>query len=76
MCVCVCVFVCLFTQVGFYGSCATAVGLRPTAGFLEFYPRSHLPTYERMGGYAGCSLVVNGSDQYAIRTRDALNLMD
>ena len=33
----VCLFIYLLTQVGFSGSYAADVGLRPTAGFLEFY---------------------------------------
>ena len=41
------VLICL-RKLGFCGSYAADVGLRPTAGFLGFYPSTHLPTYERM----------------------------
>ena len=63
-------------QAGFCGSCAADVGLRPTAGSLGSYPSTLLPTYKEMDNLVGCWLVLNGSDQCAIQTRDAFNLVD
>ena len=63
-------------QAGFCGKYAADAGLRPTAGFLRIYLSTHLPSYERIDSWARCWLVVNGSDQCMIRTRNIFNLVD
>ena len=47
VCVCVCVFICL-RRLGFVAAIQLMWACSLAAGFLGFYPSTHLPTYERM----------------------------